>query len=245
MSAKGKKTFQSDRIFVKSKQQAKKPQTMDDIGLLALQISCPFRSEIKIEDLGGDMESLGEFFCINIETRSTSAIVFIGTYDDVELDEIIKKLHDQVFNVIKSANEKIYFLDIVKMSVEPVPFVDMLANFGDYTFLWQMPNVDVVVSYVKLQKKHDTEKFDSVGMDEIKDSPAETDFYLHFPRNNRYVHYLKKGNKLEKSRRERLDQKGVKKLFTPKDQPANKQKLRVEAVIADLHEKFLNQRKPA
>jgi hypothetical protein len=245
MNVKNKKPFQSDRIFVKGKQQTKKSQSLDDIGLLALQISCPYRTEIKIEDLSGDMEHIGEFYCVNIETRSTSAIIFIGTYDDISIDEIIKKLYDQIYNVIKSANEKIYFLDVLKINVEPVPFVDILANFGQYTFLWQLPTADMIVSYVKLEKKVDSERFESVGMEQINESVSETDLYLHFPKNNRYIHYLKKGNKLEKNRKDRLNQRGISKLFTPKDQPANKQKKRAETVISDLHKKYLNIKKSA
>jgi hypothetical protein len=243
MNIKNKKSLKSEKIFVKGKHQVKKNNALDDVGLLALQITCPFRSEIKVEDLSGDMDPIGEFYCINLETRTTSAIIYIATYDDVEIEESVKKLQDQILNVIKSASEKIYFLDVIRMNINPVHFVDLLANFADYTFLWQMPTVEMIVGYVKLEKKSDAERFEPVNLDHILDVFSETDLYLHFPKNNRYIHYLKKGNKLEKSRKERLDQRGVKNLFLPKDQPAKKQKLRAEAVIVDLHQKYLNLKK--
>lgn len=245
MNAKIKKAHQSDKIFVKGKQQKKKSTSMDDIGLLALQISCPYRIEIKTEDLSGDSEPLSEFFCINIETRTASAVIFIGTYDEIGIDEVVARLKDQILNVIKSSNEKIYFLDVVKINREPIPFVEMLVRFSEYTFLWQMPNVDMVVSYIRLGKKLDSDKFESVGLDHIGDEPSQVDLYLHFPRNNRYVHYLKKGVKLEKGRKDRLNQKGVKNLFSPKDQPVDRQKLRVEAIIADLLKQLNTDKMPA
>jgi hypothetical protein len=245
MSTKIKKPYQSDKIFVKGKQQAKKAVSMDDIGLLALQISCPYRSEIKSDDLSGNSEPLGDFFCINIETRTTSAIVFIGTYDDIEVDEVVNRLKDQMFNVIKSSNEKIYFIEVVKIKMTPVPFVEILTHFGEYTFLWQMPNVDMVVSYIKLEKKMDSEKFESVDLNKLGEEVSQVDLYLHFPRNNRYIHYVKKGVKLEKIRKDRLTQKGVKNLFSPKDQPLDRQRKRSEAAINNLLARFAAEKKPA
>jgi hypothetical protein len=239
MNIKNKKIAQSDRIFVKSKVAAKKSSTLDDIGLLALQISCTQREEIKAEDLSDDLEPLDKFFCINMETRTNSAVVFIANYDGIELTEVIKRLHNQIYNVMKSAHEKIYILDIIEMNIPPVPFVNMFAHFGEHTFLWRTQNLDVVVSYVKLKKNPDAERFESINMDKVDEGIAPTDLYLHFPKNNRYVHYLKKGTKLEKQRRDRLHQRGIKKLFMPKDQDLDKQKLRVEAVIADFYNKYL------
>jgi hypothetical protein len=243
MNAKAKNPFQSDKIFVKNKAVVNKSSSRDDLGILALQIACPFRTEIKVEDISANIAPLGKFVCLNLETRFSSGIIFVGTYDDIAIDDLVKKLRDQVYSVIKSANEKIYFLDIIEIEMEPVPFIEILTNVGDCVFLWQLPKVDVIVGYVKLQKKDDHERFESINIEEIENRISDSDLYLYFKKNNRFVHYLKKGGKLDNQRRERLNKRGINNLFVSKDQPFSIQKLRVQSIIEDLLNKYLVQKK--
>ncbi len=245
MGKKSLKSLQNDKIFVTGKFPTKKHfSSQEDIGLLSLQLACPKRTEISALDVANDQTLIENFYCLLLETKQISSLIFFATIDELDIKMLMKQLSEQIQSILKSSSEKILFVDFIEIHKEKFPYLELMVNFADVSFVWESPKAEILVNYFKLPKVSDKDRYDSIKLDDIEsNTPVPTDMFLFFPRNNRYIHYVKKGGSLEEHRRQKLERKGINRFFTPKGQLKSDQNKRVNFFIENLLRKYADIKK--
>lgn len=235
----------SERIYVKggkgapsSSQRAQAKN--DDITLLALQLACPRRWEITDKSAFENVHELQNIIAITVETKMFSSLVLVGTNSSkYKVDSFIEPLKAQLRNIIKSAHEKLYFIETFHL-VDPTTLDwDFFVKMSDYCFLQETPQGEAFVGYFRLEKTEDEDRFASRSMDSmVEGEVAEQDVYLFFGKNNRYIKILNKGESVEKKRIDRLQSKGVKDLYVSADQGVEMQQRRIRRILLELLEDY-------
>lgn len=243
MSGKSRKT--TDRIYVKGgggpqKAPSRKNASQDDITLLALQLACPQRWEPGENQVFENIHEICNLMAITIETRLFSSLVLVGAGSTRQnVKNVVAGLTTQLQNIIKSAQEKIYFIESFPLVDPSQANWDFFVKMSDYCFMQQTGNGEAFISYFRLEKTNDDERFATKAVENMVDGEvAEQDVYLFFQRNNRYIKILKKGEAVQKNRMERLQSRGVKDLYVSADQGIEVQQRRVRHIILELLEDY-------
>lgn len=239
MSGKAKKKPNSDMIFVKGAVVGSpshlKPVQHDDITLLALQLSCPMRWEANAKHFE-NVHEITNITAIAVETRLFSSLIILGSGSTkVSFEDIAKTLSAQLESIIKSAQEKVYFIEHFQLLDPSQLSWDFLVKMSDYCFMQENPKGPTYVGYFRLEKTKDDERFANRSVASMNEGEvAEQDIYLYFAKNNRYIKILKKGETLEKKKKAHLELKGVKDVFVSSDQGVETQQRRVRLILLDL-----------
>jgi hypothetical protein len=243
MSRKTKKPS-NDRIFVRGGGgpgvPTHRPTNHDDIALLALQLACPKRWEHGENPFFDNLTEVYNLTAITVETRLFSSLIVVGTSSaSKNIEALIQPLKVQLYNIIKSAHEKIYFIEHFNLGDPKNLEWDFFLKMSDYCFLQESVHGSALLGYFRLEKTNDEERFatksvDSMGEGEV----AEQDVYLYFQKNNRYIKILKKGEALEKSRKDRLQSRGVTDFYITADQGLETQQRRIRHIILELLEDY-------
>jgi len=240
MSSKPKKKPTSDLIFVKGSVEGSpsnlKPVQHDDITLLALQLSCPQRWEPSAKQKFENVHEISNLIAMTVETRMFSSLIILGSaHNKTNFDSFAANLSKQLLNIIKSAQEKIYFIEYFQLS-DPAPLEwDFFVKMSDYCFMNETPKGPAYIGYFRLEKANDEERFSNRPISSmVEGEVVEQDVYLHFAKNNRYIKILKKGESFEKNKIDRLESKGVKDLYVSSDQGVEAQQRRVRLILLDL-----------
>lgn len=242
MSGKAKKK-PSDTIYVKGAVEGSpsllKPIQHDDITLLALQLSCPMRWEANAK-LFENVHEVTNITAITVETRMFSSLILLGSSTaKVSFEDVAESLSAQLQNIIKSAQEKIYFIEHFQLLDPSQLSWDFFAKMSDYCFMQENPKGPLYVGYFRLEKTKDDERFANRSIASMAEGEvAEQDVYLYFAKNNRYIKILRKGEALEKKKKDHLELKGVKDLFVSSDQGVETQQRRVRLILLDLIEDY-------
>lgn len=242
MTTKPKKTY-AEKIYVRGKgeaPQSRKPQGRDDISLLALQIVCPERFEPGEHSSFEDTHEIYNITAIVIETKSFSSLVLVGSdFPKNDLSSLFSPFVEQLKGVIKSSGAKLYFVENFKLGDPAHLELNFLLKMSDYTFMQETPHGCAFYGYFRLEKVTDEERFASRSVASLDDDEvAEHDVYLYFKKNNRYIKIVKKGESLEKHRRDRLQSKGVDELHFTADQGIENQRRRVHHLIHQLLDEY-------
>ena len=242
MNSKNKK-IDSGRIFVKggaSQKADHKAALQQDVTLLALQLACPKRWEHGQNNLLDDIQEIHNLWALTIETKLFSSLIIIGTNNSKKkIDAIIKPLRIQLQNIIKSAQEKVYFIESFQVSDPQQLEWKFFTKMSDYCFLQETAQGASFISYFRLEKTNDDDQFSQRSMNSVVDGEiVDQDVYLFFKKNNRYIKVLKKGDTIEKKRMDRLQSKGVNELFITSDQGIEIQQRRVRNILFELLEDY-------
>lgn len=239
MSGKAKKKPASDIIYVKGTVDGTpsilKPIQHDDITLLALQLSCPMRCESNAKHFE-NVHEVTNITAITVETRLFSSLVLLGSGSNkVSFEDTAEMLSTQLRNIIKSAQEKIYFIEHFQLLDPSQLSWDFFVKMSDYCFMQENPKGPAYMGYFRLEKTKDDERFANRSISSMGDGEvAEQDIYLYFAKNNRYIKILNKGEALEKKKKDHLELKGVKDIFVSSDQGVETQQRRVRLILLDL-----------
>lgn len=243
MGLKNKKSF-TDRIFVKggggSVPPSRKATGHDDITLLALQLACPQRWEYGENAKFENVNEVCNLMAVTVETRMFSSLILVGTNGSKKkIESVVTPLTTQLQNIIKSAQEKIYFIEAFSL-IDPKQLEwDFFLKMSDYCFMQETPHGEAFMGYFRLEKTNDEERFASKSVETmVEGEVAEQDVYLFFQRNNRYIKILKKGEAVEKKRIDRLQSHGVKDLYITADQGVEMQQRRVRHILLELMEDY-------
>lgn len=239
MSGKAKKKPASDIIFVKGPVEGSpsilKPIQHDDITLLALQLSCPMRWEANAKHFE-NVHEVTNITAITVETRMFSSLILLGSGSNkISFEDIAETLSAQLGSIIKSAQEKIYFIEHFQLLDPSQLSWDFFSKMSDYCFMQENPKGPAYVGYFRLEKTKDDERFANRSISSMSDGEVtEQDIYLYFAKNNRYIKILNKGEALEKKKKDHLELKGVKDVFVSSDQGVETQQRRVRMILLDL-----------
>lgn len=239
MSGKAKKKPASDIIFVKGPVEGSpsilKPIQHDDITLLALQLSCPMRWEANAKHFE-NVHEVTNITAITVETRMFSSLILLGSGSNkISFEDIAETLSAQLGSIIKSAQEKIYFIEHFQLLDPSQLSWDFFSKMSDYCFMQENPKGPAYVGYFRLEKTKDDERFANRSISSMSDGEVtEQDIYLYFAKNNRYIKILNKGEALEKKKKDHLELKGVKDVFVSSDQGVETQQRRVRLILLDL-----------
>jgi len=251
MSAKPKKKSSSDLIFVKGHDENShvrnesgatnlKPIQHDDITLLALQLSCSKRLESSAKQHFENVHEINNIVAITVETRMFSSLILIGSSSSkVTFLDLAAKLSKQLHSIIRSAHEKIYFIEHFQLLNPSQLDWNFFVKMSDYCFMQENSKGPSYVGYFRLEKAKDDERFANRSITSMSDGEvAEQDVYLYFAKNNRYIKILNKGEALEKRKIDQLESKGVKDLYISSDQGIETQQRRVRLILLDLLEDY-------
>ncbi len=245
MRSNSKKSF-TDRIFVKGggggpqAQTPRKSTSHDDITLLALQLACPQRWEPGENQVFENVHEVFNLTAVAVETRLFSSLILVGTSGSKkEVDAVIPQLISQLNNIIKSAQEKIYFIESFQLTDPTQVDWNFFVKMSDYCFMQETAHGEAFIGYFRLEKTSDEERFASKSVETmVEGEVAEQDVYLFFQRNNRYIKILKKGEAVEKKRIDRLQSRGVKDIYISADQGVEMQQRRVRHILLELLEDY-------
>lgn len=242
-----KKRHSEDKIFVKGGGGSAKagPSSVptanhDDVTLLALQISCPQRWEPDKHQKFDSIHEIQNLVAITVETKQFSSLIVLGSNSSKNIyTDIAANLSKQLHSIIKSALEKIYFIESFQL-VDPSQLDwDFFVKMSDYCFMQETSKGPVFISYFRLEKTNDEERFESRAVSSLVDGEvAEQDIYLFFKKNNRYIKIAKKGDALEKQKMDRLSSGGVTDLYMTSDQGVENQQRRVRHILLELQEDY-------
>ena len=238
MSIKNKKN-DLGRIFVqggKSQKADHKAILQQDVTLLALQLACPQRWEPGGNALFDDTHEIYNLWALTVETKLFSSLIIVGTNSSKKkIDASIKPLKLQLQNIIKSALEKVYFIESFQVSDPQQLEWKFFTKMSDYCFMHETTQGSSFISYFRLEKTNDDDQFSPRSMDSVVDGEiVEQDVYLFFKKNNRYIKVLKKGDAVEKKRMDRLQSKGINDLYITADQGIEIQQRRVRHILLEL-----------
>ncbi len=239
MSGKAKKKPASDIIYVKGSVESSpsilKPIQRDDITLLALQLSCPMRCEANAKHFE-NVHEVTNITAITVETRMFSSLILLGSGSNkISFEDTAEALSAQLGSIIKSAQEKIYFIEHFQLLDPSQLSWVFFAKMSDYCFMQENPKGPAYVGYFRLEKTKDDERFANRSISSMSEGEvAEQDIYLYFAKNNRYIKILNKGEALEKKKKDHLELKGVKDVFFSSDQGVETQQRRVRLILLDL-----------
>ncbi|MEY4615286.1 MAG: hypothetical protein RJB66_246 [Pseudomonadota bacterium] len=242
MTGKSKKGY-SEKIYVRGKgssSQGRQTQMRDDVSLLALQMVCTERFEAGEHVSFEDTHEIYNITGIVIETQNFSSLILVGSdFPKNNLKPIFEPLLKQLQNVIKSSGAKLYFIENFQMNDPTHLELNFLVKMSNYCFMQETSHGCAFYGYFRLEKMADDDRFASRSVETISpDEVAEQDIYLHFKKNNRFIKIVKKGESLEKHRRDRLELKGITDLFFTADQGVDVQRRRVHHIILQLLEEF-------
>ncbi len=237
------KKSSADRIFVKGgggPTPARKPTSHDDVTLLALQLACPQRWEHGENHHFDNLTDLHNLSSIIVETKHFSSLIVVGSNSsNRKLDSVITPLSHQLRNIIRSAHEKVYFIEHFTLTDPTQVEWDFFLKMSDYCFMHETPKGPAFVGYFRLEKTSDEDRFATRSVESMAEGEvAEQDVYLYFQRNNRYIKILKKGEALEKKRYDRLQSGGIKDLYVTADQGVELQQRRVRHILLELLEDY-------
>jgi hypothetical protein len=242
MTAKPKKIV-SDKIYVRGKGGAspsRKEPVREDVSLLALQMVCTERFEPGEHTSFEDTHEIYNITAIIIETKNFSSLVLVGSdFPKNNLNPLFAPMVKQIQDLIKSSGAKLYFVENFQL-VDPNHLeLNFLMKMSNYCFMQETPQGCAFYGYFRLEKLGDDERFAgrsaaTLGDDEV----VEHDVYLHFKKNNRYIKILKKGESLEKHRRDRFEAKGVTEFFFTADQGVEVQRRRVHHILHQLLDEY-------
>lgn len=242
MTTKAKKPS-AERIYVRGKlgpNQVRKAPNREDATLLALQLACPKRLEPGEHKAFEDVHEIQNLTAITVETKSFSSLIIVGTNNlKANLASVLKPLTTQLEVIIKSANTKLYFIEMFPL-VDPANLeMDFIMKMSDSCFMQETPMGQIFFGYFRLEKVSDEERFANRSVETMDEGEvAETDVYLFFNKNNRYIKILKKGETMAKERLDRLQSRGVTDLFVTADQGVELQRRRVHHILLELLEDY-------
>ncbi len=244
MSEEVKKKASSELIFVKGGDEGLptnlKLLQHDDITLLALQLACPIRWEPDTKQRFENIHELLNVVAVTVETRFFSSLILIGSNNSkVSFLDLASDLSKQIGNIIKTAKEKIYFIESFQL-LDPAQLEwNFFVKMSDYCFMQETSKGPFFTGYFRLEKTKDDERFTNRTIHSMSEGEvAEQDIYLYFAKNDRYIKILKKGETLEKTKIDRLESRGVKDLYISSDQDIETQQRRVRLILLDLLEDY-------
>jgi hypothetical protein len=227
-----------DKVYVTNKY-SKPNIDENDLLLLAIKLSCQKRTELIYNPSLKSQAKVNSLQCISVETKNHSAIIFMGTNTGANTDLFAQQLTEKLKAVLKSAHEKIYFVDMFTIEITNLSLHAFLAAMGHYTFSTLGAGLEVVVAFYKNEKQNDNNRFMPVSLELISDNdPSQNDLYLYLKRNNRYIKYIIQGRPLTKRIRDRLIRRGIRDLYMQVDQSLNIQQQKAEELINSLLKDF-------
>jgi hypothetical protein len=234
-------TYAVESIYVTSKQQKAGLDSEDPI-LMALKLALSQRKDLAYEPSLKSLEKAEKVWAITLETKNHSALLFVhpqGQLENHKINLVLEGLRDKLFGIIRSTHEKIYFMDVLNITIEKTPLEAVLAACADYCFMSPFPGFQANVGLFKMDKLKDEDRFLPMSLELIDvETPVDNDLYLRMRRNNRYIKYVKKGGRIERRQHDRLTKKGVKDLYIPSDRPVNIQAQKVMNYFSEILKEF-------
>ncbi len=247
MSANNKSKRFNDRIFVKGGGGGEKAPipsmpsaSHDDITLLALQLSCPQRWEPGQHQKFESVHEIQNLVAITVETRHFSSLIVLGSNNSKNIfTDLATTISKQLHSIIKSAQEKIYFIEVFRL-IDPTQLPwDFFVKMSDFCFMQENPKGPVFCGYFRLEKTNDDERFESRAVQTLVEGEVlEQDVYLYFKKNNRYIKIAKKGEPVQQKQIDRLSSGGVTDLYMTADQGIETQQRRVRLILLELQEDY-------
>lgn len=213
----------SESIFVTNKYQ-KNRVSEDDMLFLALKLCIPQRKEIQYTPQLKNLNKCHELFALNIETLNHSGILYIEASEGRSAEDFLTNLKKKLTSTLKAAHEKVYFIDVLRLPVDPMPAQAVFSAMAPYCFITKDNRAgELTLAFFKRDKHDDREQFVPLTLEMLESEALTQDMYLFMARNNRFLRYLKKGNHLDPNSKARLEKRGVKDLYMRADQALNMQ----------------------
>lgn len=230
----------TDRIYVTGKV---KPRALpsDDIMGLAIKLANPAREELEYTPQLKSLEKVNFVEVLNLETKKYSGFMLAYANSPGAAQRYLEKhMAEKLSGVLRSAGEKIYFMQYLKVQLEaPLAVEAFMAVQSGLSFYTSFQNTKVALAYFQKPKQKDEDRFLPLSLDLIGEGEKlENDMFLHFKRNNRYVKYVKKGGELDAKSREKLQKKGFTDLYIQSDQPLSIQEQLIQENLTELIRDF-------
>jgi hypothetical protein len=240
-SNQAKKTSLSsgDNVVYVTNKYSKTSIDQNDMLLLAIKMSCQKRTELIYSPVLKGQAKVNNLQCISVETKNHSAILFIGSTSGANIKLFSNQFGDKLKAVLKSAHEKVYFVEKFTIDIAGLPLYAFLAAMGSYTFSTQYGGKELICSYFKNEKQNDNNRFTPISLEIVSDKdPVQNDLYLYLKRNNRYIKYVKQGQSLSPQIRDRFLRRGIHDLYMQTDQELNIQQQKATELIESLLKDF-------
>ena len=156
-----------------------------------------------------------------IKSKSFSGYLVSGQSDDLTNPELMKKVYQNLQDEMQKHGETLSMLGAcLELELKPISFKELARHQADFVLNSKQGSNEISFAYLPvdtLPEAFSEEEMTAVEKHFFVESQYLTfDVFLHMPKNQKYVHFLKRGASFSTEAISRLDGFGVKKLFIKK-----------------------------